>query len=54
MESYTTAVLEATLCPPPAPRCAAWRDIMEQLGSESCAAYRHAAASWACTILLLL
>lgn len=40
MESFTTAVLEANLRPPKPPRCAKWRDIMEQLGSASCEAYR--------------
>ena len=44
MESFTTAVLEASLCPPSPPRCESWRDIMEELGSASCEAYRCAAA----------
>jgi Phosphoenolpyruvate carboxylase len=45
MESFTTAVLEATLCPPPPPRSEAWRDIMEELGTASCEAYRCAPAA---------
>jgi phosphoenolpyruvate carboxylase len=40
LEIYTTAVLLATVKPPPAPKCAAWREIMDRLGEASCAAYR--------------
>ena len=42
LESFTTAVLEANLCPPPPPRCESWRGIMEELGKLSCDAYRCA------------
>lgn len=40
MESFTTAVLEARLLPPSPPRSESWRDIMEELSSISCEAYR--------------
>lgn len=36
---YASAILEANLLPPPAPK-QAWRDLMEQAAEESCAAYR--------------
>ncbi len=40
LKIYTSAVLEANLLPPPAPK-QAWRDLMEQLAKESCDEYRH-------------
>lgn len=40
LEIYTTAVLLATVKPPPAPKCAEWRTTMDRLGELSCAAYR--------------
>jgi len=40
MEIFTTAVLLATLTPPPPPINPAWSSVMTQLGSLSCAAYR--------------
>jgi phosphoenolpyruvate carboxylase len=40
MESFTTAVLEARLLPPSAPRSHAWREIMDTLSAVSCKAYR--------------
>jgi phosphoenolpyruvate carboxylase len=36
---YTTAVAEATMAPPPAPK-AAWRDLMEAMSEISCSEYR--------------
>jgi phosphoenolpyruvate carboxylase len=36
---YTSAICRTNLLPPPAPR-GEWREIMEQLATESCAAYR--------------
>lgn len=42
MESFTTAVIEARLLPPSPPRRECWRDIMEELSSISCEAYRCA------------
>jgi phosphoenolpyruvate carboxylase len=40
LESFTTAVLEANLCPPSPPHCDSWRSLMEELGVLSCKAYR--------------
>ncbi len=40
MEIFTTAVLQATLAPPPPPRNPAWRPLMDKLGAVSCDAYR--------------
>jgi phosphoenolpyruvate carboxylase len=40
VEIYTTAVLLATVKPPPAPKCEAWRETMDRLGELSCQAYR--------------
>ncbi|AOV98410.1 phosphoenolpyruvate carboxylase [Edwardsiella hoshinae] len=37
---YTSAILEANLLPPPAPK-QAWRDIMDELSQTSCALYRR-------------
>ncbi|WP_354622616.1 phosphoenolpyruvate carboxylase [Psychromonas sp. MME2] len=37
---YTSAILEANLLPPPAPK-QEWRDIMERFSEESCQEYRH-------------
>lgn len=48
MESFTTAVVEARLLPPSPPRRECWRDIMEELSSISCEAYR-CARPHACT-----
>lgn len=42
MESFTTAVIEARLLPPSPPKDESWRDIMEELSSISCEAYRRA------------
>lgn len=39
LDLYTSAVLEAVLDPPPAPK-AAWREMMAQLASTSCKEYR--------------
>lgn len=39
LELYTTAVLEASLCPPPEPE-ADWRKIMDQLSASAMASYR--------------
>ena len=36
---YTSAILEANLLPPPAPK-QAWRDAMDQMSDDSCAEYR--------------
>lgn len=36
---YASAVLEGMLLPPPVPK-QSWRDIMQQLADDSCAAYR--------------
>lgn len=40
LEVYTTAVLEATLLPPPKPK-QKWRDLMQFLSETSFAAYSH-------------
>jgi len=40
LELYATAVLEASLTPPPAPP-APWRALMDQLADRACAAYRQ-------------
>jgi phosphoenolpyruvate carboxylase len=40
MEIFTTAVLLATLTPPPPPINRAWSGVMDRLGVTSCAAYR--------------
>lgn len=40
LETYTTAVLLATLRPPSPPRRPEWRSIMELLARTSCEAYR--------------
>ncbi|MCK5818330.1 MAG: phosphoenolpyruvate carboxylase [Psychromonas sp.] len=37
---YTSAILEANLLPPPAPK-QEWRDLMDQLAKGSCDEYRH-------------
>ncbi|WP_416885123.1 phosphoenolpyruvate carboxylase, partial [Marinospirillum sp.] len=39
LEVYTSAVLEATLAPPPAPR-PEWRDLMNQLAEDAVKGYR--------------
>ncbi|MFV0574647.1 MAG: phosphoenolpyruvate carboxylase [Vibrio sp.] len=36
---YTSAILEANLLPPPEPK-KEWRDLMQSIADESCAAYR--------------
>ncbi len=40
LEIYTTAVLLATINPPPPPKFADWRTLMDRLGEVSCANYR--------------
>jgi phosphoenolpyruvate carboxylase len=40
MELYSTAVLLASTKPPHAPRSEAWVRLMDELGRESCRAYR--------------
>ncbi|XAR65368.1 Phosphoenolpyruvate carboxylase [Bertholletia excelsa] len=40
LEIYTTAVLLATLRPPPPPREAKWRNLMEEISKISCQIYR--------------
>ena len=40
LEIYTTATLLATKSPPTPPRDELWRTIMDNLGRDSCAAYR--------------
>ena len=40
MEIFTTAVLQATVAPPPPPSNTAWRPLMDRMGRVSCAAYR--------------
>lgn len=40
LEIYTTAVLLATINPPPPPKFADWRRLMDRLGEVSCASYR--------------
>lgn len=40
LEIYTTSVLLASLKPPKPARSAAWRELMDDLGRSSCAAYR--------------
>lgn len=40
LEIYTTAVLLATLHPPDPPRCASWRNIMDEISENSCKHYR--------------
>lgn len=40
MEIYTTAVLLATVRPPPPPKSDTWRTLMEEMGRSSCASYR--------------
>ena len=40
MEIFTTAVLQATVAPPPPPTNPAWRPLMDKMGAVSCAAYR--------------
>jgi phosphoenolpyruvate carboxylase len=40
MEIFSTAVLQATLAPPPPPKNPAWRPLMDRLGAVSCDAYR--------------
>jgi len=40
MEIFTTAVLQATLAPPPPPSNARWRPLMDRMSATSCAAYR--------------
>lgn len=53
MESFTTAVVEARLRPPSSPHHESWRDIMEELSSISCEAYRCAAPPSPSVICLL-
>lgn len=40
LESYTSAVLEATLVPPPEPK-AEWRELIQQLADDSVGGYRE-------------
>lgn len=40
LQTYTNAVLLATMDPPSAPKDATWRDLMDEMSRVSCAAYR--------------